>query len=383
MNCSVPGSTILAFLAAAALVAASALPAAAIFDAQQRGKTLNVTQLDQSKLLVVVDVGGGVFVSDGVTAIGFPQTTNLVVRGSDALALSQIEVRLLEALPGSLTLDLPGFNEVELRGTNAVIKGSLKVKGSLTSTQILRIGEAGHPVTIERDAKLDLRDGYDRVQFVEATTILGNFVGKGVNELMAGALEVGGNFALDVKRESHPLNVTVTSDLTVGKNFSLAGGKGIDNIGVIGGTVGNGVKINLGEGGAGTQLVQTRFSLVGGSYKVQVGGGAQSLLVLPVTMVVKGSLNVTTTADETVCYCESRIEGTAIKYVGGPGRDIVNHWFVAPKAKASFKLNGGDDVLVFQAPPQVARLDVDFGAGADVFDHKGYALPPGKIVGLP
>lgn len=377
------GSGFLAVVAGALLLL-SARPADALFDVQESGKTTTITQLDTTKLFVIVNPGGGIVVNDGVTVVGYPPATNLVVRGSDAIALSRLEVRLHDALPGSLTLDLPGFNEVELRGTNPTIEGSLKVKGSYSSTQILRLGEAGSPVTIKGDAKLDLRDGYDRLQVVEATTILGNFTGKGLNELMATSLEVGGNFSMDVKRESHPLNVTVTSELVIGKNFGLSGGKGIDSIGVIRGSVGGSVKVKLGDGGAGAQIVQAMFGLVGGSFNVQMGAGQQNSLILPNSMVVEGSLNVTTTADQTTCVCNARIEGTAIKYVGGAGRDVVYSQMVAPAAKAAFKTNGGDDVLVLEAPPQLARLDADFGAGMDILDNRfGFALPPGKIVGLP
>src|SRR5690606_13059631 len=91
---SVSGPKIPAFVAAAALVAVSALPAAALFAVQPRGNTFTVTQLDQTKLLVFVGAGGGVLVDDGVSAVGYPSATNLVVRGSDAVTLSQIEVRL-------------------------------------------------------------------------------------------------------------------------------------------------------------------------------------------------------------------------------------------------------------------------------------------------
>lgn len=62
------------------------------------------------------------------------------------------------------------------RGTLATVDGSLKVKGSDQATQILRLGESGRPVTIKGD----------------------------------------------VKRESDPLNVTVTSELVVGKTVSLS-----------------------------------------------------------------------------------------------------------------------------------------------------------------
>lgn len=378
------GSGFLAVAAGVLLLLLSAHSAHALFDVKESGKTTTVTQLDTTKLFVIVNGGGDIVVNDGVTVVGFPPATNLVVRGADAITLSRLEVRLHEALPGSLTLDLPGFNEVELRGTNVTIEGSLKVKGSYSSTQILRVGEPGSPVTIKGDVKLDLRDGYDRVQFVEATSILGTFTGKGVNELMATSLEVGNNFSLDVKRESHPLNVTVTSELVIGKTLSLSGGKGIDNIGVIRGSVGGSVKIKLGDGGAGSQLVQAMFGLVGGGFNVQMGAGQQNVLILPNSMVVQGSLNVTTLADQTACFCNARIEGTAIKYVGGAGRDIVYSQLVAPSAKAAFKLGGGDDVLVLEAPPQLTRLDADFGDGVDVLDNRfGFTLPPGKIVGLP
>ncbi len=370
-------------LVACVLLAAPA-PAHAAFDVVERGKTITVTQLDTTKLTVIVNFGGGLVVNDGVSVVGYPPMTDLVVRGSDAITLSQLDVVLHEALPGSLTLDLPGFNEVTVRGTLATVDGSLKVKGSDQSTQILRLGESGRPVTIKGDVKLDLRKSYDRVQVVEATSLLGNFIGKGVNELQATKLEVGGNFSLDVKRESDPLNVTVTSELVVGKTISLSGGTGIDNIGVIRGMVGGSVKVKLGDGGVGTQIVQAMFGLVGGSFQVQMGTGQQNVLVLPNFMVVKGSLNVTTLADQTGCFCNARVEGTAIKYVGGAGRDVVYSQLVATRAKAAFKMGGGDDVLVLEAPPQLARLDADFGDGTDVLDNRmGFVLPPGKITGLP
>jgi len=377
------GSGFLAVVAGALLLL-SARPADALFDVKQRGKTTTITQLDTAKLVVIVNSGGGIVVTDGVATVGYLPATNLVVRGSDALTLSRLEVQLHEALRGSLTLDLPGFNEVELRGTDATIEGSLKVKGSSSSTQILRLGEAGSPVTIEGHARLDLRDGYDRVQIVEATSVLGNFSGKGVNELMATSLEVGGSFSLDVKRESQPLNVTVTTDLVVGKTFSLNGGTGIDNIGVANGAVGGSVKVKLGDGGVGTQQLQAAFRVVGGSFNASMGTGEMNVLILPNSMVIKGSLNVTTLADENGCVCNATVEGSAVKYVGGAGREIVLIQMVAPTAKASFKLGAGGDVLVLEAPPRFARLDVDFGDGGDVLDNRhGFALPPGKITGLP
>ena len=377
------GSGFLA-VAVCALLIASARPADALFDVEESGKTTTITQLDTAKLLVIVNSGGGIVVSDGAATVGYFPATNLVVRGSDALTLSRLEIQLHEALRGSLTLDLPGFNEVELRGTSATIEGSLKVKGSFSSTQILRLGEAGSPVTIRGDAKLDLRDGYDRVQIVEATSILGNLTGKGVNELTATSLAVGGNFSLDVKRESQPLNVSVTTELVVGRTFSLMGGEGIDDIGVVNGAVGGSVKVKLGDGGAGTQHLQPMFRFVGGSFNAHMGTGEMNVLILPNSMVIKGSLNVTTLADENGCVCNATVEGSAVKYVGGAGREIVLSQMVAPTAKASFKLNGGGDVLVLEAPPRFARLDADFGDGADVLDNRhGFALPPGKIVGLP
>jgi len=378
------GPAAFSMLAAALLLTASARPAHALFDVKESGKTTTITQLDTTKLFVIVNVGG-IVVNDGVTVVGYPAATNLVVRGSDAITLSRLEVRLHEALPGSLTLDLPGFNEVELRGTNATIEGSLKVKGSFSSTQILKLGEPGSPVTIKGDAKLDLRDGYDRVQFLEATSILGSFTGKGVNEVMATSLEVGGNFSMDVKRESHPLNVTVTSELVIGRTFTLSGGPAADNVGVLNGSVGGSVKVNLGDGGAtGLQFLQAMFGLVGGSYNAKLGASQQGMLLLPNTMTIKGSVNVAMQADQSFLMAYARIEGTAIKYVGGAGRNIVYSQMVAPAAKASFKMGDGDDGITLEAPPQLARLDVDFGDGVDLLvNPNGFALPPGKIAGLP
>lgn len=378
------GSGFLA-VAAGVLLLLSARPAHALFDVKESGKTLTVTQLDTTKVLVIVNVGGGIVVNDGVSVIGYPPTTNLVVRGSDAVTLSQLEVRLHEALRGSLTLDLPGFNEVALTGTNPTIDGSLKVKGSYSSTQILKLGVTGSPVTIKGDAKLDLRDGYDRLEFVETASILGKLTTKGVNELRATSLEVGGNLSMDVKRESHPLNVTVTAALVVGKNFSLTGGSAADNIGVLSGAVGGSVKVDLGDGGAtGLQHLQTMFGLVGGSYSAKLGASQQGTILLTNTMTIKGSVNVAMQADVSVLMAYARVDGTSIKYVGGAGRNIVYSQLVAPQAKASFKMGDGDDGLTLEAPPQLARLDVDFGDGADLLvNPHGFALPPGKIVGLP
>lgn len=52
----------------------------------------------------------------------------------------------------------------------------------------------------------------------------------------AKALETGGNFSIDVKRETDPLNVTVTTELVVGKTSTLSGGSAADNVGVIAGS---------------------------------------------------------------------------------------------------------------------------------------------------
>lgn len=115
-----------------------------------------------------------------------------------------------------------------------------------------------------------------------------------------------------------------------------------------------------------------------------MGTGQQNALFLTNTMVLKGSLNVTALADQNVCYCNGRVEGTSIKYVGGEGRDLIYSQLVAPHAKAAFKMNGGDDGLTLDAPPQFARLDVDFGDGADLLVNlNGFVLPPGRSVGLP
>jgi hypothetical protein len=378
-------SASLLLVAVATLLLATAQPAAATFDVQERGTTTTVTQLDTAKLIVVVNFGGGIVVNDGVSIIGYPPATNLVVRGSDALTLSQLDIVMHEALPGSLTLDLPGFNEVTLRGDAATIDGSLNVKGSDASTQILHFGEAGHPVLIKGNAKLDLKKGYDKLDFTETTEVLGNFTGKGVNEIKAVVLGVNGNLTLDVKRESDPLNVTVLSALIVNKSLSLIGGPASDNIGVRAGSVGGSVKIKLGDGEpTRDQFVQPMFSVIDGSFNVQMGTGRANTVVLPNSMVLKGSLSIKASGDQNVCVCNARVEGTSIKYVGGAGRDIIYSQLVAPRAKASFKMSGGDDGITLEAPPQLARLDVDFGDGADLLvNPNGFALPPGKIVGLP
>lgn len=96
------------------------------------------------------------------------------------------------------------------------------------------------------------------MDFVSATSILGTFTGKGVNEVRATSLEAAGSFSMDVKRESDPLNLTVLSELVIGKTFALVGGPAADNVGVHDGSVGGSVKIKLADGEAGrAQLVQT------------------------------------------------------------------------------------------------------------------------------
>jgi hypothetical protein len=118
---SARGSAVGAMLALAALVAASALPADAAFKVEEHGKTVTITQLDTTRLVIERDYDGALVVDDGVTELSYPPPTNLVVRGSDALAASNVVVVLNSPLPGALTLDLPGTSEVTVSGSDASI----------------------------------------------------------------------------------------------------------------------------------------------------------------------------------------------------------------------------------------------------------------------
>jgi hypothetical protein len=376
------GSSMLAFLASGALVTASAVPAAAGFTVSTQGKTTTVTQTDPSTLYVSRTASGDLQVSDGGPVAVYPPAKNLVVRGASSGARSFLTLVLDSRLPGSLTLDLPGANEVTVRGGQATVAGTLKVRGG-DAPHVIQLGVAGAPVTIEGNAIITLGSGLDRLSFDAAGTVLGALTLKGVNSLVAPSLQVGGNLLLNAKREDHPLLIR-SGDLIVGKSFTVMTGAGDDILQIDGGSVGRHATIELG-GGTGMQVINLLFDSIVGKVRTRMGHSAASSFILGIPTVVEGSLDMRSEADLNEVLLLGKVEGIAVEYAGGAGIDRVILGVGAPQATVALDLGAGDDQLTLDARSlQMLRLDVEFGDGTDVFNQGGYVLPSGsQITNLP
>lgn len=381
------GSGLFLAAAGAALVLASALPVAAAFTVSVKGATATVTQHDPTTLFVARNPAGELEVSDGGPVEVHPSSTNLVVRGVDLQTVpAGIQVVLNSALPGSLTLDLPGACDVTVRGGVASIHGGLTVKGSDAVAQVIRLGAAGAPVTIDGPALLDMRGGMDVMMLMNVVSVGGSLTTKGVNQITGGPLVVGGNFSMDGKREDLQLVLnTGPHSLVVGKALDIAGGPASDLIVVNAGSIGRNVKIELGDDGAGVpQVAALQIPTIGGNLTVAMGSTGQNQLVLPTGTDIGGSVKVTMEGAENIFTLNADVEGSSIKYTGGDGRDQLSIVARAPRAKAVIRTKGDMDFLNLQPGTQLKALDVDFGDGFDQLAASPAVLPPGaKITNLP
>lgn len=374
-----------ALLTVAALVTV-ARPAAATFTVSTSGATTLVTQTDADTLIVTRAATGELVASDGSALEVYPPTDNLVVRGTtDAATPSALFVVLDAALPGSLTLDLPGRSNATVRGGAASIGGALRINGG-NGDQIVRLGADGEPTTIAKAVSVDLGGGNDMLVFPVPSTIKGALTVRGVNTFDADALRVDRSFSFDGSRETLQLSLDVET-LDVGKSFKVKSGAGRDSVRIIrGGTVGRHVTLDLGTGSGSANL---GFDRIGGNVKASFGSGADDshFLGFPRTgLVVKGSVAMTMLGRFNNLQFYGRCDGSSIRYTGGAGMDFINLYLVAPRAKATFLLGDGDDDLDIGGGPDVVlgRLTVDFGEGHDDFFDNGWVPPPGStITGLP
>jgi hypothetical protein len=364
----------LALLSCIAVVAA-ARPACAFFAVEQRGSTVTVNQNDTASLTVVRNPGGELVVSDGVGIAAYPAAKHLVVRGSSALTASFVNLVLNEPLPGSLTLELPGASDVTISGPGAVIGGSFKVKGSDEASQTVRLGDAAQSITIDGNAKLDLRDAEDWVEFRGPAKILGSLHAKGVNHLWAKMLEVGGSFSIDVKRESRGIDFRPAQQLFVGRSFTVTSGPGHDYVGASnGGAVGGNATFKMGDGGCTVYA----YVVIGGNATARLGAGVTNEFY---PLHVKGSVDVQTFADRNYLELRGRIEGRSIKYTGGAGYDDLLLQTNARDASAVIALGAGNDRVYLDGRSlQLARLRLDLGDGTDMLDSRDFVPPPGSTI---
>lgn len=384
------GCTTLAFVASAALLLAGAHPAAALFDVQERGKTITITQLDTTQLLIVRNASGELVVNDGVSVVGYPPSSNLVVRGfEDAITSSKIEVVLHSALPGSLSLLLPGANDVTVLGGVPRVEGSLEIKGS-DAGQIVRLGDVSHPFVAAGNVKLDMRGGNDKLLFARDGTILGSLTAKGVNELRANVLEVGGGLTVDVKKESDGVKIDgVTQQglsAFIGKSLKVISGPGVDHImlGGSGGAIGGNATFKLGDGIGNAQRVWTQSSTIGRNLVIEAGDSTYNDILFGST--IKGSVKIKSNAPSNYAYIYGRVEGTSIQYTGGDGRHSLIMRSAAPDAVATIELGSGPDSLYLDGDSGLVlrRIKVDLGAGQNDFENYGFTVPPGSTFkGLP
>lgn len=377
--------TSVVILATVALTAVSARPAAATFDVKESGKTITVTQLDTAHLLVIRDASGGLVVKDAVSTLSYPPQANLVVRGStDVITPSKIEVVLHSALPGSLTLDLPGANDATVFGGEPRIEGSLTVKGSDAAGQIVRLGDVSHPFVVEGNVKLDMRGGNDKLLFARDGTILGSLTAKGVNELRANVLDVGGSLGVDVKRESDGVEIDgVTQQgmsAFVGKSLKVISGSGVDRImlGGSGGAIGGSATFKLGDGVGDVQQIWTQSSTIGGNLVIEAGDSEYNDILFGST--IKGSVKIKSHAPSSYAYLYGRVEGPSIQYTGGDGRHSLIMRSAAPNTVATIKVGSGDDRLYLDGDSGLVlkRIKVDLGAGNNDFENYGFTVPPGS-----
>ena len=366
-------------LSTCAAVLVVAQPARAFFAVEQRGSTVTVSQNDTESLTVVRNPGGDLVVSDGVSFAGYPAAKNLVVRGSSALTPTFVNVVLNEPLPGSLTLDLPGASDATIAGPAAVIGGSLTVKGSDAASQTLRLGATDQAITVDGNAKLDLRDAEDWVEFRGPARILGSLRAKGANHVWARMLlEVGGSFSMDVKRESLGLEF-LPQQMFVGKSLTVTSGPGHDYLGPTSGSaVAGNATFKMGDGGC---TVYAYF-VIGGKATARLGAGGVNEFY---PLNVKGSVDVQSFADRNYLELRGRIDGRSVKYTGGAGYDSLLLQTDARRATAVIALGAGDDRVNLDGRElQLARLRLDLGEGTDSLDSREFVLPPGSTIeGLP
>jgi hypothetical protein len=234
-------------------------------------------------------------------------------------------------------------------------------------------------VRIQRDAKLDLRGGDHLLDFEYSSTILGSLTAKGVNQLRGNEFSVGGNLTVDVKRESQGV-ILAGNGMTVGKSLTVLSGRGGDEIRLNGGAVGRNATFRLGDGTDRNTLLHPWLTTVGGNLAASLGSGAEGEFWLNGT--VKGSVKVTSRAAQSRIYFHGSVQGTSIKYTGGPGQDYVEMKCAAPDATATLEIDSGDDTLVLDGTSNLAlrRVDVDFGNGNDTLIDAGFMLPPGSDV---
>jgi len=381
MNRSTPRSLLLT-IAAAVLLAASVAPASAGFIVAQRGKTTTVTQTEAGSLFVTRSPGGDFEVSDGGPVSAYPGSENLVVRTFET-AMSYPTVILNSALPGTLTLELRGPSDATVRGGVPSIGRGLKVKGG-DAGQLVRLGRDGAPIVIEGNATFDLRDGDDEIDFETGGVVLGSLKTKGVNQIEAPTVSVGGSFSMNVGREAHAMEL-LGIDLTVGKSFSAKGGSGSDDVLWFGGSAGGNVQIDLADAppAGQSQLAQLDVSSIGGNLKYAAGTGSASMLFASSGLAVKGSVSAAARSTSNFVDFSGSVGGTSIAYAGGAGRHSVSLRASAPRAKATVVLGEADDELKLDGS-QLARLTADFGPGTDLFVQGSFLLPPGsKLLNLP
>lgn len=373
------GSWLRALVAGMGLLAASARPADATFTVSVSGATTTITQTDTDALIVTQMPDGGLVLSASGPLQFSPPTINLVVRGSDAPTPSQLFVVLDSPLPGSLMLDLPGASTTTVRGGAATIGGALRIKGG-AGRQVVRLGTAGETLTVEKTATIDLAGGDDELLVQHGGRVEGSLNVKGVNQLTAQMLTVDRSFTFDVHAENVWSNLD-TGGLVVGKSLKVIGGPNVDQIAMSGGSVGRSVTLDF-DGDLDSAYLF--FDTIGGNVKASYGPNGEGIFALGYNCVVKGSLALTMLGSGNDVHIDGAIQGTSLKYTGGPGRDDLSMPTSAPRANATIVTGDGEDDVDFFSTTRLKRLKLDLGDGVDTLGLNGFVLPPGSTVtGLP
>ncbi|MCW5890596.1 MAG: hypothetical protein KIT14_08590 [bacterium] len=235
---------------------------------------------------------GGLLVSVSGSLLSSPPPTNPILRSpATSTAVAAMVLALDSALPGSLTLDLPGEADVTIPGTAATIGGSLKVRGGAAAAQTVRIGLAGEPVTIKRDATVDLGGAFDQLVMGEDFHAARSLSLEGIDDLDAGTVQVDRSLKIDSTRDGDAVDVKV-SHLEVGTSFTFrSAARAYLYVGQ--GSVGRNTTIDFSAGDIATGYAF--FSTGGNSLTASSRAGLSTFLGLGRygLATVKGSVTVT------------------------------------------------------------------------------------------